>query len=119
MPLNTMNASTASPRARISLPFFLAMGILTLAVFIFVTLPVDLAALVCIVRGPAAYFHDGIRIVGSRPARFTDGGLVPAGLSAVVGLLSALLTMWIVGGSLLAIRNRAKRHFENRKDDVA
>jgi hypothetical protein len=113
-----MNPATTSPKDRISFPFFLALGILTLVVFIFITLPADLAALVCIVRGPAAYFHDGIRIGTIRPARFTDGQLVPSGISAVVGIASALLTMWLVGGSLLAIRNFTRGHFGKRGDDA-
>ena len=88
-------------------------------VFIFITLPADFAMLVCIVRGPAAYFVGGIRILTFKPARFSDGQLVPAGISAVVGFASALLTMWLVGSLLLAIRKLAKRHFRKRGDDAA
>src|SRR5580693_9291257 len=89
---------------RIPFPLFLLMGILTLVVFICVTVPADLALLVCLVRGPSAYFHDGLRIVG-RPAHFTDGQPVPAGISFVVCFVSFLLTMWLVAGLLLAAKN--------------
>jgi len=113
-----MNSSITSREDRISFPFFLALGILTLLVFIFITLPADLAALVCIVRGPSAYFHDGIRIQEVKPARFTDGQLVPSGISIVVGFASALLTMWVVGSLSLAIRKLARRHFKKRGSDA-
>ena len=113
-----MNSATTSPKDRISYPFILALGILTMVVFIFITLPADLAALVCIVRGPAAYFHDGIRIGTVRPARFTDGQFVPSGISAVVGFASALLTMWLVGSLLLSVRNLARKLSRKRGDDV-
>jgi len=114
-----INSSTTSREDRISFPFILALGFLTMVVFIFITLPADLAALVCIVRGPAAYFHDGLRIGTIKPARFTDGQLVPSGISAVVGFASALLTMWVVGSLSLAIRKLVKRYFRKRGSDAA
>jgi predicted membrane channel-forming protein YqfA (hemolysin III family) len=72
-----MNSSTTRSEDRISFPFFLALGILTMLVFIFITLPADFAMLVCIVRGPAAYFVSRLNQHDFQMGNSSLRGLVP------------------------------------------
>jgi hypothetical protein len=92
-----------------SLPFFLVWGLLTLVVVFLVTLPLAEVAIVCLVRGPHAYFSDGVRITHTRPAHFTTGELVPSLPSAIVALGSCALTFIVIGVCMYAAVQFIKR----------
>lgn len=59
-------------------PFAIVWALFLFLLFGFVGTPVANALIVCWVRGPQAYLHEGIRIVKGRPLKFSDGMSVPA-----------------------------------------
>lgn len=79
------------------LGFGLIWGVLTLIIVLVFTLPLVEFTLVCLIRGPAAYFHEGVRITHTKPAHFTTGELVPPLPSAIVSLGGVALTLIVVG----------------------
>ena len=60
--------------------------------FTYVAWPLRNIVLVCWVLGSRAYFHEGVRVVGGKPVRFSDGTLVPAFLDIATGIGTFFVT---------------------------
>jgi len=80
------------------------------ALFVFVGVPFQKFLIVLWVRGSDAYFHQGIRVLRVKPARFSDGELVPQWINFTTGM--AIFLIVSVGLSLLLVR--ALRFYERR-----
>ena len=97
-----------------NLYFAVSWAVFLGAVFIYVGLPFQRALVVLWVRGSDAYFHQGIRVLRGKPAKFSDGSLVPSIPDALTGLTVFMLTA--VGLSLLLVfvLRFYERHFQRR-----
>jgi hypothetical protein len=85
------------------------------AVFLFVLLiflfrPVQTFLLVCWAHGSDAYFRRGIRLMHMKPARFSDGSLVPVYMDLVTGFATFFgVVLSLTFLLILAIRVYEKR----------
>jgi hypothetical protein len=93
-------------------PFVLIWIALTSITLFTVTIPADRVAIVCLVLGPRAYFHDGVRLANNgKPGRFTTGQLIPPLQSAIVWLGSFLLTIIVVLVVMYIVASLVRRLF--------
>jgi hypothetical protein len=90
-------------------------GVLSVITIFKVTIPVANAVMVCLVHGPHAYFHDGLRITDTRPARFTNGQFVPGTLEVIIGFGSIVVTILAIAFLLAGVVEVFRRAFSNKR----
>ena len=92
-----VTSPTDERNKRAALIMLPVMAVLSIVSIFKVTVPVSKAVIVCLVYGTHAYFRDGIRVTDAKPARFTNGELVPGVVGAVIPIVSVLLTLLLIG----------------------
>ncbi len=97
----------------------LAACVLVLLIFFKITLPLALVAEVYWVYGFDGYHKQGIRVVGGKPRRFSNGELVPA-MPDIVTSFSALIVAGVVTNVLVVLGHRGYGLFRgNSKANAA
>jgi hypothetical protein len=99
------SSSQAQTPAKPNKSWGVAISILTLLIWYKVTWPLHFVAMVYWVYGKAGYTEQGIRVLKTRPLRFSNGQLVPPFVETVLGI-STLVVACIVGGLLIGVTYR-------------
>ena len=73
--------------------FVIPWGLSLFYIFAKFGIPFQRFLVVLWVRGSDAYFHHGVRAVGGKTVKFSDGGLVPDSVDAVTGAPRSVVVM--------------------------
>ena len=87
------------------LPWLVLMGV----AMTYIAFPIQRVLLVLWVRGYDAYVHQGIRVLKGKPARFSDGQLVPDFPDFVLAMAMFFIVGIGVTGLYLIFLNRFER----------
>jgi hypothetical protein len=91
-------------------PFAIGWVAVLFTVVICVAWPLRNAALVLWVYGSRAYFHDGVRVLGGKPVKFSTGAEVPVLLDMVTGFAAFFIPVLGLTGLLVwALRTYERR----------
>jgi hypothetical protein len=94
--------------------FQIAWAISIGCVFVFVGLPFQRFLVVLWVKGSDAYFHHGIRVLRGKPAKFSDGELLPQLPDAVTGFAVFLAIAFGLSALMCFALRFYEKHFQKR-----